>query len=70
MVNIKGITFNNVPKKKRGTKISTMLTQSNIGVTQDVNSYLLSDDFYKLISALDIDWAGIQVEENVVINDL
>ena len=24
---------------------------------------------YKLISALDIDWAGIQVEENFIIND-
>ena len=66
---IKDVVFNNVPNKKQGTKIGTMLTQSNIGVSQEVENYIESEEFYKLISALDIDWAGIEVDENVVIND-
>ena len=66
---VKNVTFNNVPNKKQGTKIGTMLTQSNITISQDVEDYIESEEFYKLISALDIDWGGIQIDENIVIND-
>ena len=66
---LKNVSFSNVPNKKQGTKIGTMLTQSNIGISDEVNEYLQSEDFYKLICALDIDWAGIEIDENIIIND-
>ena len=66
---IKGVTFNNIPNKKLGTKIGTMLTQSNISISKDVETYIQSEDFYKLISVLDIDWAGIEIDANTTIND-
>lgn len=68
-MNIKNVIFNNIPKKKQGLKLGSMITQSNIGATETVQEYLESDKFYKLVSALDIDWAGIQIGENIEIND-
>ena len=68
-ITIKDVVFSNVPKKKLRTKITTMMTQSNIEKTQTVNDYLQSENFYKLISSLDIDWSGIKVSENTTIND-
>ena len=66
---LKNVSFSNVPNKKQGTKIGTMLTQSNIKISDEVSEYLQSEDFYKLICALDIDWAGIEIDENITIND-
>ena len=68
-ITIKDVTFNNVPNKKKGTKIANMLTQSNITISQTVNEYLQSDEFYKFISALDIDWGRIQIDNNITIED-
>ena len=66
---LKNVSFSNVPNKKQGTKIGTMLTQSNIEISREVEEYIQSYDFYKLISALDIDWGGIEIDSNVTIND-
>lgn len=68
-ITIKDVTFNNVPKKKLGTKIANMLTQSNIPVSQSVNDYINSENFYRLVSSLDIDWGSIYIDQNTSIND-
>lgn len=68
-INIKNVRFSNVPNKKLGTKISEILTQSNIGLNQDVSEYLQSQMFYKLVNAIDIDWNGIEVTDGLIIND-
>lgn len=64
---INNVNFTNIPNKKFGIKISNTLTQSN--VNQKVVDYLQSDDFYKLVNAIDIDWNGIEIDENTVLND-
>ena len=66
-ITINGVKFTNIPNKRVGTKIGTKLTQN--GVPSDLEAYLASEQFYKLLCALDIDWNGIEVAENVVIND-
>ena len=65
---IKGITFNNIPNKKLGTKITTVITQSNVGNSSN-EDYINSQNFYKLYNAIDIDWNGIQFDQDTVIND-
>lgn len=67
-VTIKNIEFSNVQSKITGTQIGSLLTQANVN-GHDVAAYVNSKDFYKLVSALDIDWGGIKVDENLVIND-
>ena len=66
-ITINDIKFTNIPNKKFGIKLSNTLTQSNIN--QSVVNYLQSEDFYKLVNAVDIDWNGIEVDESVLIND-
>ena len=66
---INNVVFSNVPNKKQGIKIGTMLTQSNIPMSQNVQEYIQSEKFYKLVSALDIDWSGIEIDANTTIND-
>ena len=69
-VTIKNITFNNVPKKKtKGLGVSMELTQTGIPQDITVAQYLQSENFYKLIHALDINWDGINVGNGVEIND-
>ena len=65
---IGGLTFN-VPNKKLGTQITTILTQSNIPIDQTVQEYINSENFYNLISAIDIDWGNVVVEEGTTINN-
>lgn len=64
---IKDVNFTNIPNKKFGIKLSNTITQSNIN--QKVVDYLQSEDFYKLVNAVDIDWNGIEIDENTVLND-
>ena len=66
-ITLKDIIFSNVPNKKLGTKMGNRLTQTN--ATSNAQTYIESQDFYKLINAVDIDWNGIQIDENIIIND-
>lgn len=68
-VTIKDVKYTNVPNKKVGAKVANRITQSNIGMSQSVADYLASDSFYKLVGAIDIDWNGIEIDENIVLND-
>ena len=69
-VTIKNITFNKVPKKKaKGLGVSMELTQTGIPQDVTVAQYLQSENFYKLIHALDINWDGISIGNGVEIND-
>jgi len=65
---IKGITFNNIPNKKLGTQITTVITQSNVGNLSN-EDYINNPNFYKIFNAIDIDWNGIQFDQDTVIND-
>lgn len=65
---INNVKFKNVPDKRYGTKIGDMLTQSNVGMSQTVSDYILSDDFYALVNGVDIDWNSIEVEDGLVLN--
>ena len=65
---IKGITFNNIPDKKLGTKITTVITQSNVGNSSN-EDYINNQNFYKLYNAIDIDWNGAEIDNEHVIND-
>lgn len=67
-MNIKGVQFNNIPNKKLGTQITTRITQSNVGNMSN-DEYLNSENYYKLFNGIDIDWNGIQIDENTEIND-
>ena len=67
-MNIKGVQFNNIPNKKLGTQITTRITQSNVGNMSN-EEYLNSENYYKLFNGIDIDWNGIQIDENTEIND-
>lgn len=61
---IKNIDFNNIPNKL-GTLISNKLVQSiPVNVTRE--EFIASQDFYKLISAIDIDWNGAIVDGNEI----
>jgi len=64
---IKGITYTNISNKRLGTKLGTKITQT--GVTLPNAQYLVSDKFYKLVQAIDIDWGGIRIDENTLITD-
>ena len=64
---IKNVDFTNIPNKL-GTGISTKIVQSNIGDLSR-EEYINSQNFYKLFSAIDIDWNGIVIDENITIND-
>ena len=64
---IKNIDFNNIPNKL-GTGISTKIVQSNIG-NLSREEYIASENFYKLYSAIDIDWNGAVIDEETEIND-
>jgi len=66
-ITINGVKFTNVPNKRTGVKLGNKISQTNF--TGDLEEYLASEDFYKLISAIDIDWNGIEIGENVIIND-
>ena len=66
-ITINGVKFTNIPNKRTGVKIGNKLSQSNF--TGNLEEYLASEDFHKLLCAIDIDWNGIEVAENVVIND-
>ena len=67
-MNIKGIDFTNISNKKLGTKISTRITQSNVGENTN-EEYYAGQDFYKLFNCLDIDWNGAVIDDNIQIND-
>ena len=66
-ITIKGITYTSIANKRTGTKIGTRLTQA--GVTQANDVYINSENFYKLVQAIDIDWGGIRIDENTLITD-
>ena len=66
-ITIKGITYTSIANKRTGTKIGTRLTQA--GVTQTNDVYINSENFYKLVQAIDIDWGGIRIDENTLITD-
>lgn len=53
---INGIYFDNIPNKKAGVETDDKLTQ--VGVSGTTAEYMLSDDFYPLVNAVDIDWNG------------
>ena len=65
---LKNIQFTNVKDKRTGTGISTILTQTNVG-NSSLGKYVNSENFYKLISALDIAWGDISVGNGVIISD-
>ena len=65
---VNSVKFTNVPNKKAGTKITNKLTQSNIGLSQSTVDYIESEAFYNLVNAIDIDWNGIEINENLHIN--
>lgn len=67
-ITINGVKYTNVPNKKAGTKFAASLTQSNIGASQAVQDYVNSAYFYPLVNAIDINWNGVEVEENSYIN--
>jgi len=64
---IKNIDFNNIPDKL-GTGISTKIVQTNIGDLSR-EEYISTPNFYKLYSAIDIDWNGAVIDEETEIND-
>ncbi len=64
---IKNINFNNIPDKL-GTGISTKIVQTNIGDLSR-EEYINTPNFYKLYSAIDIDWNGAVIDEETEIND-
>jgi len=64
---IKNIDFNHIPNKL-GTGISTKIVQTNIGDLSR-EEYINSQNFYKLYSAVDIDWNGAVIDEETEIND-
>ena len=64
---IKNIDFNHIPNKL-GTGISTKIVQTNIGDLSR-EEYINSENFYKLYSAIDIDWNGAVIDEETEIND-
>ena len=66
-ITINGVKFTNLPNKRTGVKLGNKISQTNFSGT--LEEYLASEEFYKLLSAIDIDWNGIEVAENVVIND-
>ena len=66
-ITINGVKFTNLPNKRTGAKLGNKITQTNF--TGNIQEYLQSENFYKLLCSIDIDWGGIEVEENVVIND-
>ena len=66
-ITINGVKFTNIPDKRTGVKLGNKISQTNF--TGDLEEYLASENFYKLISAIDIDWNGIEIGENIVIND-
>lgn len=68
-ITIKGVQYKNIPNKKAGTKLANMLTQSNIKLSQTIEDYINSDSFYKLVNAIDINWNGIKIDENIILND-
>lgn len=65
---INDVKYTNIPNKKAGVKIGNRLTQSNIKLQSSTNDYILSEDFYNLVNAIDIDWNGIEIEDNKIIN--
>lgn len=65
---INGITFGSVRAKSTGTGIGDILVQSNVN-GRKVSAYVQSEDFYKLVNAIDIDWNGAVVDGDTVIND-
>lgn len=66
---INGVNFTNIPNKKLGLQMSLGLTQTNIQEQETVAEYLQSERFYKLLHVIDIDWDGMEVAPNVIIND-
>ena len=64
---IKNIDFKHIPNKL-GTGISTKIVQTNIG-NLSREEYINSENFYKLYSAIDIDWNGAVIDEETEIND-
>ena len=67
-ITLKNVQFTNVKDKRQGLKMSNILTQSNVG-SQSVANYVNSENFYKLVSALDIAWGDISVGNGVIISD-
>ena len=67
-ITLKNVQFTNVKDKRQGLKMSNILTQSNVG-SQSVANYINSENFYKLVSALDIAWGDISVGNGVIISD-
>lgn len=67
-ITINDVKYTNVPNKKAGTKFASALTQSNISVSQSVEDYMNSANFYTLVNAVDINWNGIEVAANSYIN--
>lgn len=50
--------------------MSLGLTQTNIQEQETVEEYLQSERFYKLLHVIDVDWDGMEVAPNVIINDI
>ncbi len=67
-ITINGVKYTNVPNKKAGTKFAASLTQSNIGASQAIQDYVNSAYFYPLVNAIDINWNGVEVDNNSYIN--
>lgn len=65
---IDNVKYKNVPNKKQGVAFGNRLTQSNIGMSQSVVDYINSNKFYTLVDAIDIDWNGVEIDENITLN--
>ena len=66
-ITINGVTYTNIPNKRMGVKLGNRVTQSN--VSGNLTEYLASEAFYKILLAIDIDWGGIRIDQNTIIND-
>ena len=51
-ITINGVKFTNLPNKRTGVKLNNKISQSNF--SGNLEEYLASEDFYKLISSIDI----------------
>lgn len=65
---LKNVKYTNIPNKRLGTRLGTEITQANFDEENTVE-FIKSQNFYKLVNSVDIDWNGIEINENTILND-